>query len=546
MCLGYTTQYGLSPVAHPSTTLDRIPMPVALLLALSALAADPVAADLVLRGGTVYDGANAEGAVGDVAIQGDRIVAVGQFEVAGSPRYIECKGLIVAPGFIDLHSHSDRGITDVKTRPNANFLMQGCTTVVTGNCGGGPTDVAEYFQTIDQNGAGTNVLHLLPHGSLRGRVMQGETNRPPSPEELAKMRELVDKAMRDGACGISTGLIYTPGSFSKTDELIALAEVVSRHGGIYASHIRNEGGQLLESIDEILTIGREAKLPVHVSHIKVSGKSAWGLAPDAIRKLREARAAGQRVTADQYPYTASSTSLSATVIPAEVRSWTKLKAALEEPQNGPKLKARIERTLEERDRGAAIVIASFSPERSWQGKSLAAIAETTNKPVFDVVIDIMSRGGAQIVNFGMNEDEVRLFMREPFVATASDGSTQPLDSPAQPHPRAFGTFPRKIGRYAIEGKIIPLGQAIYSASGLPAEVVGLTDRGRIKAGYYADIVAFDPASFRDTATFEKPLQWATGAKFVLVNGQLAVENEKPTDKLAGRAIRHPVKPVKLH
>jgi N-acyl-D-aspartate/D-glutamate deacylase len=423
--------------------------------------------------------------------------------------------------------------------------MQGCTTVVTGNCGGGPTDVAEYFGKIDQNGAGTNVLHLLPHGSLRGRVMQGEANRPPSPEELNKMRELADKAMRDGACGMATGLIYTPGSFSKTEELVAIAEVVSKHGGIYASHIRNEGTQLLESLDEILRIGREAKLPVHVSHIKVSGKPAWGLARDAIQKLRDARAAGQKVTADQYPYTASSTSLAATVIPAEVRSWAKLKAALDDAERGPKLKERLERTLEERDRGAAIVIASFSPQREWQGKSLAAIAEATKKPVFDVVIDIMSRGGAQIVNFGMNEDEVRLFMREPFVATASDGSTQPLDSPAQPHPRAFGTFPRKIGRYAIEGRIIPLPHAIYSASGLPAEVLGLTDRGRIKVGSFADIVAFDPAKFRDVATFEKPLQWATGAKFVLVNGQLAVEDEKPTGKLAGKAIRHPVKKVSL-
>ena len=248
------------------------------------------------------------------------------------------------------------------------------------------------------------------------------------------------------------------------------------------------------------------------------------------------------MSADQYPYAASSTSLAATVIPGEVRSWTKLKAALDDPEKGEKLKARLERTLAEKDNGNAIMVASFSPERSWQGKTLAAIATETNQTPYDVTIEIMRRGGAQIVNFGMNEDEVRLFMREPWVATASDGSTQPLDSPAQPHPRAFGTFPRKIGRYAIEGKIIPLAQAIHSASGLPADILGLKDRGYLKPGYCADIVAFDPATFRDTATFEKPLVWATGARYVLVNGELAVENEKPTNKLAGKAIRHPVKP----
>jgi N-acyl-D-amino-acid deacylase len=516
-------------------------MSAAFLLSFSLLAADPVAADLVLRGGTVYDGSNSEGTIGDVAIKGDRIVAVGKVEVAGSPRVIDCKGLIVAPGFIDLHSHSDSGITQPKTRQNANFLMQGCTTVVTGNCGSGPTDVADYFKKIDENGAGTNIFHLLPHGSLRSRVMQGDANRPPSPEELAKMKELADKAMRDGACGMATGLIYVPGSFSKTDELIAIAQVVGKHGGFYASHIRNESTQLLESLDEVLKIGREAKLPVHVSHIKVSGRSAWGLAPDAIKKLRDARAGGQKVTADQYPYAASSTSLSATVIPDELRSWEKLKAALDDPQRGPKVREGIERTLHGREDGNAIVIASFAPQRDWQGKGLGTIAKETQQKPIDVVIDIMRRGGAQIINFGMNEDEVRLFMREPWVATASDGSTQSLDSQSQPHPRSFGTFPRKIGRYAIEGKIIPLSQAIYASSGLPAEVLRISDRGFLKPSYFADVVVFDPATFRDVATYEKPLQWATGAKLVLVNGQVSVENEKPTDKLAGRAIRHPVR-----
>jgi N-acyl-D-aspartate/D-glutamate deacylase len=516
-------------------------MATAWLLALSVLAADPVAADIVLRGGTVYDGANNEGAIGDVAIKGDRVVAVGKFEVAGSPRIVDCQGLIVAPGFIDLHSHSDTGITQPKTRQNANFLMQGCTTVVTGNCGSGPTDVGAYFKKIDENGAGTNVLHLLPHGSLRSRVMKGDANRPPSEGELAEMQKLAERAMRDGACGMATGLIYVPGSFSKTDELVAIAQTIGRHGGIYASHMRNEGTQLLESLDEIFTIGRQAKLPVHISHIKASGRAAWGLAPDAIQKIRDARAAGQRVTADQYPYTASSTSLAATVIPAELRSWEKLKAVLADPEQGPKARERLERSINDGERAAAIMLARYTPHREWQGKSLAQIAKETNRSPLDVVLDIQEHDGAQIVNFGMQEEDVRLFMREPWVATASDGSTKSLDSEDQPHPRSFGTFPRKIGRYAIEGKFLPLAQAIYSASGLPASILGLTDRGQLRPGYFADVVVFDPATFRDTATYEKPLAWATGAKLVLVNGQVAVENEQPTGKLAGRAIRHPVK-----
>jgi N-acyl-D-amino-acid deacylase len=510
------------------------------LVLVSLLAADPVAADVVLRGGTIYDGSDREGVVGDVAIKGDRLVGVGQFEVAPGAREVDAKGMVVAPGFIDLHSHSDGPILEPKTRQNANFLMQGCTSVVTGNCGAGPVDVAAYYQKIDERGAGTNVLHLVPHGSLRSQVM-GKTNRPPSPDELEKLKQLTSQAMQDGAWGMATGLIYVPGSFSKTDELVALAEVVGKHNGIYASHIRNEGEELLESLDEILKIGQQAKLPVHVSHIKVTGKSNWGLAPDAIQKLRDARAAGQKVTADQYPYPASSTSLAAMVIPDELREWKTLKAALDDPAQADKVRGQIDKKIGGRDGGESLVIANFSSERSWQGKSLATIAKETSRSPLEVTLDIMSRGGAQVVSFGMNEDEVRLFMREPFVATASDGSAQALDSLAQPHPRSFGCFPRKVGYYALEGNVLPLAQAIRSASGLPADILGLPERGYLKAGYYADIVVFDPATFRDKATFVKPLQWASGVKLLLVNGQIAVENEQPTDKLAGRAVRHQAK-----
>lgn len=511
----------------------------ACLLAASLFAADPIEADLVLRSGNIHEGGTGSSFVGDVAIKGDRIVAIksGKLDVRAGAKEIDATGLIIAPGFIDLHSHSDGPILKSETKLNANFLTQGVTSVVTGNCGSGPVDVGAYYAKIDEHGAGTNILHLIPHGSLRAEAM-GRANRQPSPAELEKMKELTAAGMRDGAWGMSTGLIYVPGSFCKTDELIALAEVVGKQQGIYASHIRNEGGRLLESLDEILTIGKQAKLPVHVSHIKVSGKANWGLAPDAIQKLREARAAGQEITADQYPYPASSTSLSAMVIPDELRDWKVLKEALDDVERGDKVRKQISKLIAERGDGQQIVISNFAPERTWQGKNLAVIAKETSRTPLEVVIEIMSRGGAQAVSFGMNEDEVRLFMREPFVATASDGSAMALDSPAQPHPRSFGCFSRKIGHYAIEGQVLPLAQAIRSASGLPADILGLPERGYLKAGYFADIVVFDPKTFRDQATFTKPLAWSTGVKLLLVNGQIAVEDGKPTEKLAGRALRH--------
>jgi N-acyl-D-amino-acid deacylase len=512
---------------------------IAKLLALALFAADPVEADYILRNGEIYDGSDAPAFVGDVAIKGDRIVAVHKGKLMGATgtKEIDVTGLIVAPGFIDLHSHSDSTILAAKTRINANYLTQGCTSVVTGNCGSGPVGVADYYRKIDEQGAGTNILHLIPHGRLRTEVM-GRTNRAPSPAELEKMKKLVERGMLDGAWGMSTGLIYVPGTYSKTDELVVLAKVVAERNGIYASHVRNEGSRLLESLDEILRIGREAQLPVHVSHIKVSGKTNWGLAPDAIQKLRDARAAGQQVTADQYPYPASSTSLAATLIPDELRDWKDLKTALDDPERGDRVRKQIAGRIADREGGRRIVIANFRAERSWQGKSLATIAADTNQTPLEVVIDIMGRGGAQVINFAMNEDEVRLFMREPFVATASDGSASSLDSEAQPHPRSFGTFSRKIGHYAIEGKFLPLGQAIRSASGLPADILGLPERGYLKPGYFADVLVFDPATFRDQATFAKPLAWSTGVKLLFVNGEIAVEDAKPTGKLAGRALRH--------
>jgi N-acyl-D-aspartate/D-glutamate deacylase len=384
----------------------------------------PVEADYVLQNATLYDGSGTPGVTGDLAIRGDRIVAVGSFPVAGKPRRIDATGLVVAPGFIDLHTHSDYPLLQQATRANLCYLMQGVTTVVTGNCGSGPTDVAAHFKKLESGGVGSNVIHLVPHNSVRARVMKN-ANRAPTADELKQMEDLVDKGMADGAWGLSTGLIYNPGTYAKTDELIALAKVASRHGGFYASHIRDEGTGVIGAIEEALTIGREAKLPVHISHLKASGRRAWGKSGDIVALINAAREKGQQVTADQYPYEASSTSLRATLIPAQFREGSEKEyvARLDDPEQGPRIRKAVEQGLENRQGGKSVRIASYSKKPAWQGKDLAAIAEMEKRPGVDIVLEIEKSGGAGVVNFGMSEEDIRLIMKQPFVATASDGTS---------------------------------------------------------------------------------------------------------------------------
>jgi N-acyl-D-amino-acid deacylase len=506
---------------------------------LSPAQAEPtVEADFVLINATLFDGGDQPGQFADLAIQGDRIVAVGKFKWKGQPRVLDCKGLVLAPGFIDLHTHSDNAMTSPKTAPNLNYLTQGVTTIVTGNCGSGPVDAAAYFGKMEKQGIGSNVIHQVPHNSVCAHVM-GNANRAPTDKELKQMEDLVDQGMRDGAWGLATGLIYNPGTYSKTDELIALAKVAAKHDGFYASHIRDEGTAILSAIDEILTIARKAGIRVHVSHIKVSGRRSWGKAADVIAVLRKARSEGLAVTADQYPYIASSTSLAAMVIPAKYREGKadEFFERLADPELGPKLRKDIEDRIDGRQGGSSLKIASYSPRTDWQGKDLATIAEMEKKPILEIVLDIQRKGGASVVSFGMNEEDVRMFMKEPWVATASDGSSM-LPAKTVPHPRSYGTFSRKIGRYAIEDKVVPLEQAIRSASGLPADILKLPRRGYLKVGYFADVVVLDPKAFRDKATFEQPHQYSSGVRFLFVNGRLAIDDARPTEVLAGRVLRH--------
>jgi N-acyl-D-amino-acid deacylase len=511
---------------------------LAYLLLFAEAGAAPVHADVVIRGATLYDGTDQPGRAGDVAIRGERIVAVGNFRVAGHPQMIDGSRLVIAPGFIDLHTHSDVPLTQPATKTNLCYLLQGVTTVVTGNCGTGPADVAAYFRTLQAGGVGSNVLHQVPHNDVRRQVM-GNANRVPTEEELKKLESVVERGMKDGAWGLSTGLYYNPGAYAKTEELIALAKVAARHGGFYASHMRDEGTGVLSSIEEVLTIARAAKLPVHISHLKAFGPKVWGKAADEIALINKARAEGLTVTADQYPYTASSTSLAAELVPPQFREGSPREylARLADREQGLRIRQALAARMDDLHAGSNIRIGRYASQPSWQGKTLQVIAEREKKTPVDIVVDIERHGGAQVVNFSMSEEDVRLIMRQPFVATASDGASLVPDSTV-PHPRSYGCFARKIGRLAMEEKLLPPEQAIRSATGLPADILRLPERGYLKAGYYADIVVLDPETYRDRATFDKPHQLATGVRYLFVNGKLVIKEGKHTGVLAGKVLRH--------
>ena len=496
--------------------------------------------DLLLTNAELHLGDGQVIPSGNVAIRDDRIVGVGDFEVSKAMQSIDCKGMVICPGFIDLHNHSDASILRKATRSAMCYLMQGCTTIVTGNCGSGPIDVDKYYEKIEQLGSGPNVMHLLPQGDLREEVV-GLERRKATTNELTRMKELAAKAMQDGAWGMSSGLIYVPSSFASTNELAAVAKVVGEHGGIYASHIRNEGTKLLDAVEEALEIGRRGELPVHISHFKSSGKDSWGLVRVAIETINQRRAEGQTITADQYPYTASNTSLRAILVPSWARAGDR-KAMLERMKPGHPDSTRvldaIRKKLELTDNGHRIQIATFSKRPEWAGRRLDELASQLGISTLDVAERIMSEGGASVVNHSINEQDVQYVMHQPWVAAASDGSAR-IPGPTVPHPRSYGTFSRKIGHYAIRENVVPLAHAIRSSTGLPAEILGLKDRGLLKAGNYADIVVMNKGEFIDRATFEKPHQYGAGIVHLFVNGQPVVHDSQATGILAGRPLRKP-------
>lgn len=529
---------------------------LALVLTKTNTSAEPVDADILLVNGTIYDGTGSPGSLGSVAVRGDRIVAVGKFEVGKVGKRIDCAGLVIAPGFIDLHNHSDfkievknangetvdsRPILAEETRPAMCYLTQGCTTLVTGNCGDGALDIAKYYDQLEKTPPGINIAQLMPQGSLRAYIV-GETRRKPTDQELQKMLELTKWAMEQGAWGMTTGLQYVPSAYATAEEIAEIAKVVGQHGGIYASHIRNESETLLESIEEALDIGRRANIPVHISHLKSSNKPNWGKVRAAAALIEKARGEGLKVTADQYPYDASSTSITAMLLPDEEREGgdNGLKKHLADPAEVERLRKIIQDSLAVRGR---VMVASCPKHPEWVGKLISEIAENENRDEVDVALDIIRTGDEAGVSFSMDEADVRFVMTLPWVATASDGSVK-VDDGTRPHPRSFGTFSRKIGRYAIQEKVIPLEQAIRSATGLAADIIGMNDRGYLRKDYFADVAAIDPQNFLDHATFEKPFEPSTGVRYLVVNGKLVIDEGDLIVTDAGRPLRKkPVQPI---
>lgn len=499
--------------------------------------ASPEHFDLLLVGGQVVDGSGSAARREDVGIRGDRIVFLGDAsrEKVTSERTLDAHGLIVSPGFIDPHTHTLEDLSSPARHGNVNYLMQGVTTVVTGNDGGGSPHVAKTLELWEKQGIGTNALLLVGHGAVRHEVL-GNADVQPTPEQLERMKALVRNAMQEGAFGMSTGLFYVPGSFAKTEEVIELSKEAAAMGGYYDSHMRDEDSYsigLLGSIEETIRIGREAKIPVHISHIKALGPQVWGKSTEAIQMIEKARAEGVEVTADQYPYTASGSSLVASLLPAWAQEGKRdeVLARLDDAALRPRLLKEIEENLKRRG-GADSLLFTSSEAPELVGKRLSDVAKEKNLPPVEAAIAIMRERkleGLAVASFNMNEDDVMRFIKQPWVMTGSDGSSG--------HPRMFGTFPRKLRVYVYEKKVITLPFMVHASSDLTAQTVRIPERGLLRTGYFADVIAFDPATVADQSTYEHPDKLAIGMKYVIVNGKLAVEDGKYNGALAGRPLR---------
>lgn len=498
--------------------------------------------DLVITNARIVDGTGNPWFHGSIAVKDGKIAKVGRTENPDARQFIDAKGQIVAPGFIDVHTHAE----DIYSNPKAeNFVRMGVTSLVTGNCGGSELDIKEFLGRINQKPLAVNLSTLIGHNTVRSNAM-GLDDRAPTATEQTKMNALVEKAMMDGAVGLSTGLIYLPGTFAKTVEVVELAKSASKYGGVYASHIRDEGTEVVKAIEEAINIGEQADMPVEISHFKISSKALWGESPKTIGLVKAARSRGLNVTIDQYAYTASSTSLD-----SRLPSWAiaggrdEGKKRLADPAIRQKAARDMKDELTKKNfkEYDFAYVASYRPNPEYNGKNIKDITKLargrdTLDDQIEQMFEMYEKGGAGMVYRVMSEQDVANIMREPFAMIASDSGVREFNA-GVPHPRGYGNNARVLGRYVREQKLITLEDAIRKMTSLPAQTFGLSGRGLISVGFAADLVIFDESTITDKATFEAPHQYAEGFMAVIVNGEPVFANGKMTPAMPGQALFGP-------
>lgn len=499
--------------------------------------------DLLIANGHIVDGTGNPWFAGDIAIKNGKIVEIGNIAANRAAKIIDAKGLIVAPGFIDVHTHIEGNIKELPTTDN--FLRMGVTTAITGNCGGSELPLGAWFSELEKTGVSINVAALAGHNNIRRTAMNGDFDRAPTSEELQKMRDLMDQAMNDGAVGLSTGLIYIPGTYAKTDEIVEIAKIAGRRGGVYASHMRNEGINVDKSIKETLSIGEQANCPVEISHFKVASRKRWGDSALTTKMIVDARARGQQVTVDQYLYTASSTNLG-TQFPSWVFDGGKTK--FEERINDPQIRAKIKsEMIADKLKGgytdfSNAYVASHKANPKFNGKNIPEITQMVRgksdvEEQAEQIIAMQLAGGAAMIYHTMSNEDVARIFQQPFTMVASDSGIHSLDGDSVPHPRGFGNNVRALGLFVREKNLVSLEEAIRKMTSLPAQTFKLWDRGILRPGMAADIVIFDEKTVGDRATFQQPKQFAAGIDYVLVNGQIVIEKDKHTSAKAGKILR---------
>lgn len=511
---------------------------IAALLAAAAAGAD---FDLIIRNGRIIDGTGNPWFRADVGIKAGRIAAIGVLANATADKEIDAVGRVIAPGFIDVHTHIERAAERIPR--GDNFLLDGVTTVITGNCGGSADSLADWFTKLQNLGIGPNIASLVGHNTVRAQVM-GRANRAATPDEIAAMQKLVEQGMRDGAVGFSTGLIYIPGTYSNTAEVVALARSAAKFGGTYASHLRDEGERVLDAITEAVTVGKETGMPVELSHFKIDNKRLWGASEKSLALVEKFRSEGVDVVVDQYPYDRSSTNLGITL-----PSWALADGpeAIKERLSTGAVRAKVITEMKAKldelgmpDFDYAMV-ARYEADRSYEGRTIKQIADSKGKEGLDgqveIVLEIIAAGNASMVFHEMGDIDVERIMRYPFTAVASDGGIVEY-AQGVPHPRSYGTNARVLAEFVRKRGTIRLEDAIRRMTTMPARTFHFRDRGILREGAAADIVVFDPSKVQDKATFQKPHQYSEGFDYVLVNGKIAVESGKLTDARSGQILRH--------